>query len=526
MESEKKYLPQTKKFFEQFVEIGSSFKNLNKGNDKMMHSALWYEKFRRAMEDQEDHLILKNAISRIVRRKYALAFSVTPESLFDDLMNELAWADYINLDSLTDEEISKIKTIIDRYLVLLANVKSRIIQKYDAQKIIIGWMASEIDEVLFCRKSQQLLIDYTYLCLKDNIKAVNGVLNEKEVEIQLKLSILTLLYKPDYSYAQFWLVNKLFPDFNNFDSIKAKEIGFHFDNIVGHTEKVFKNPYAKNYLSYIKRHIAPFILIKELPNYEKDLSQVLASPEVLKKKLIALYDVLIKKTREKVWRGTIRALIFILITKISLAFLIELPYDQFLKGSINYLSLMINVLFPPILMFFAGASVQNPPGKNRDIVLQAIDNLIVFEKIDSKPFYIGKRKKSASEVFFNFLYILFNIGIIIGVIYLLRRINFNFVSIGLFFTFISAVSFFSFRIRNIAHELVMQVLRENLLVSVIEFVFVPFILIGKFLSAVITKQNPFTITLDFLIEAPLKTIIKISNSWFRFIKQKKDDIDM
>ena len=72
----------------------------------------------------------------------------------------------------------------------------------------------------------------------------------------------------------------------------------------------------------------------------------------------------------------------------------------------------------------------------------------------------------------------------------------------------------------------MQVFRENMIVSVIEFVFLPFILIGKFLSAVITKSNPFTITLDFLIEAPLKTIIKISNSWFRFIKQKKDDIDM
>jgi hypothetical protein len=61
---------------------------------------------------------------------------------------------------------------------------------------------------------------------------------------------------------------------------------------------------------------------------------------------------------------------------------------------------------------------------------------------------------------------------------------------------------------------------------VVEFVFLPFILIGKYLSAAITKSNPFTITLDYLIEAPLKSIIKISNSWLRFIRQKKDDIDI
>jgi hypothetical protein len=71
----------------------------------------------------------------------------------------------------------------------------------------------------------------------------------------------------------------------------------------------------------------------------------------------------------------------------------------------------------------------------------------------------------------------------------------------------------------------MQVTRENILVSIVEFVFLPFILIGKILSNVITKSNPFTITLDFLIEAPLKSIIKITNSWLRFIRQKKEDLD-
>ena len=525
MENEASYPPEFKNFLAAFTALSSKDKNLNHGNDKVMSSALWYEKFRRALEYQEDHLIFKNAVTRIARRYYALSFSIGTEALFDGLMSELAWADYVNLDGLTDEEVAKIKSILERYLFLIRHAKTKSLDS-ELQKTIFSWMASEIDELLFCRKRQELLIDFAYHCLKDNIKFISGHINHKEVEIQLKLAIFSLVYKPDYSYAQFWLIKKIFPEFENFNQEKAREIGLHYDNILLQIEKVFKNPHAKDYMSYAKRHIAPFILISNLPHYQKNLTSLEHDPEKLKNWLMDIYDNLLFQTKEKVWRGTIRALIFIFFTKISLAFLIEMPFDQLLKGSISYIPLVINICLPPVLMFFAGISMKVPPPKNRLIVTKAISNLLIYEKIDEKPFYVGFRKRSVLDIIFNILYFIFNLAIVFGVIVLLRKIDFNFVSIALFFFFVSAVSFFSFRIRNIALELLMQTNRDNFFVSIIEFVFLPFILIGKYLSAVITKSNPFTITLDFLIEAPLKTILKIANSWMRFIRQKKDDLDL
>lgn len=526
MEKELKYKSETGKFIEEFVKLVVSEKNVKKGNDKVMHSALLYEKFRTAIEYQEDHLIFKNAVSRIIYRQYTLSLSRTVESLFDDLMSELSWADYINLEALTETDVLKIKSVIGRYLVLLDLVQTKSSAKYDAQKTVIGWLACEIDEILFPRARQELLIDFTYFCLKDNLSINPEKILTKEQEIQLKLSILTLIFKPDYAYAEFWLAKILFPDLENFSAEYAKEIGRHFDNIISQTERVFYNKFSKNYLSYAKRYIAPFILIKELPNYQRDLTSIEENPAKLKNLLMLVYDNLLSKTRDKVWRGTIRALIFIFLTKISLAFIIEMPFDQYFNGSIAYFPLMVNIITPPCLMFFAGILVKNPPAKNRDVVANAITNLLEYEKIDSKPFRIGLKRYSSLEKIFNFLYLVFNLGIVTGVIALLIKIGFNFIGILLFFIFISAVSFFAFRIRNIALELMMQPLKENLVVSSIEFVFLPFILIGKFLSAKLTKSNPFTITLDFLIEAPLKSLMKISNSWVRFIKQKKDDIDI
>ena len=525
MEEIQQFPPEMKKFLEEFILPSPNATNLQKGNDRVMSSALWYEKFRRAVEYQEDHLIFKNAIARIAKRRHTFSISPTVEEMFDGIMSELAWADYLNLDSLKDEQVEKIKEIIGRYLEVLKYSRTRSLDA-DITKTVFSWMACEIDELLFGRHNQELLIDFTYSCLKDNLKHYSPNHHPKEQEIQLKLAILTLIFKPDYSYAQFWLIQKMFPDFKNFSLERAREIGFHFDNIVEQVQKIFKNKYSKDYLSYTKKHIAPFILIKELPNHPANLQDLPNDPLKFSNALMNIYDALLKQTQEKVWRGTIRALIFIVLTKISLAFLIEMPYDQYIAGAINYLPLMVNIGLPPILMLFAGLSVKTPPINNRQMIHNAINNLIVYQKIDSKPFYIGLKRKSSLDIFFNSLYIAFNMAIIFAVIALLRKIGFNIVSISLFFIFVSAVSFFAFRIRNIALELMIQTHKDNFIVSVVEFVFLPFILIGKMLSAALTHSNPFTITLDFLIEAPLKSILKIINSWLKFISQKKEDLDI
>lgn len=519
------YSLETQKFIEEFIAL-SNKKNLRFGNEQMMHSALFYEKFRTAVEYQEDHLIFKNAISRIIRRKFALSFSVSAESLYNDLIDELAWADYINPDSLMPEEISKIKQTIHRYIVLLHSVKPSVFKQYDNQKIIISWLAAEIDEILYNHKPQGLLVDFAYESLKNNLRSSTPEFFQRESELQLKLAIKTLIYKPDFSDVQYWVAKKIYPKFNQFTLEEAKGIGLHFDEFLFQIEKIFNSPFRKEYLVYAKKNIAPFLLIKELPNHQNNLEIYKNQPQILHVWLMDIYDSLLIKTQDKVWRGTIRALIFILITKISLAFLIEVPYDRVFEGGVGYFPLMLNILVPPALMFLSGISIVKPSLKNRQIVSGMINNLIFYQRLDDKPFFINPHRKSGLELFFDTLYFLLNLAILTGVVYLLIRIGFNILSIFLFFLFVSAVSFFSFRIRSIALELSVHRNRDNFFVSTIEFLFLPFVLIGKILSAAISKNNPFIITLDFLIEAPLKSIIKLTNFWLKFVRQKKDDIDV
>ena len=73
-------------------------------NDKTINSALVYEKIRVALEYQEEHLVFKNAISRILCRKITLAPNITPKKLLNDLVSELSWANYVNPELLDDEK--------------------------------------------------------------------------------------------------------------------------------------------------------------------------------------------------------------------------------------------------------------------------------------------------------------------------------------------------------------------------------------------------------------------------------------
>jgi ABC-type multidrug transport system fused ATPase/permease subunit len=178
-----------------------------------------------------------------------------------------------------------------------------------------------------------------------------------------------------------------------------------------------------------------------------------------------------------------------------------------------------------MLMLISGTFVKSPPQNNIKMVGSAVKNIIENRRLDDKQITLLRIKKPASYLVFNIFYTLFSAAILTGVIWLLLFLKFNFVSIGLFFFFVSVVSFFSFRIRNIALELAMKRSKDDALTSVLELFFLPFIRIGRAISDRFTAFNPTILILDLLIEAPLKTIIKVVNSWLRFINAKKEELE-
>ena len=496
-------------------------------NDNSSQSAMLYEKIRTALEYQEEHSIFKNAIARIINRKYTLNPTITPKNLALDLISELEWANYLNNETLSKEDYAGIEKIFTRYLTILKYTKSWHFNTLKVKRNIVNWLACEIDEFLNPDSKKELLIKFAYSILKDNINLKGTRITDEDNEIQIKLTIFSLLFKPDLASIQYWIIKKTTPNWSDFSPEEAKHFGSCVDINLNKINKVVRYRYKNNFQKVIKRNIATFILIRELlQNNESNGTYYQNKPDSLHDTLMEIYDKMLLSAKEKIWRGTFRALIFIFITKISLAFILEIPIDRFFSVEIRYLSLVVNISFPPLLMLIAGTFIRTPASKNKRIVSESVDSLIFEGKISDKSYPLVQKTEGSLTSIFNFLYGVFSILILAGTVRLLVYLHFSIISIVLFFFFVSAVSFFSFRIRNIALELVMKPGRDDNLTFILEFLFIPFVRIGKFISDKFADTNPFILALDFLIEAPLKIIMKILDSWFKFLRTKREEIDI
>jgi hypothetical protein len=110
------------------------------------------------------------------------------------------------------------------------------------------------------------------------------------------------------------------------------------------------------------------------------------------------------------------------------------------------------------------------------------------------------------------------------VVWLLGKLNFSWISIIIFMFFLAFVSFFTIRIRKSTKELIVIEPKESIFSLFSDFFYVPVIAVGKWLSEKFSKVNVFVFVLDFIIEAPFKMFVEITEEWTRYVKERKDEI--
>ena len=66
--------------------------------------------------------------------------------------------------------------------------------------------------------------------------------------------------------------------------------------------------------------------------------------------------------------------------------------------------------------------------------------------------------------------------------------------------------------------------KEGLFLRLLDKLSLPFLNLGFWLSKSLAKLNVLMIVMDFMIEAPLKSIIRVFEEWLNFIKEKKREV--
>ncbi|HYC34279.1 MAG TPA: hypothetical protein VEC13_00950 [Candidatus Paceibacterota bacterium] len=262
-------------------------------------------------------------------------------------------------------------------------------------------------------------------------------------------------------------------------------------------------------------------LIREYAHQYAGASDIFADKHQAAESMKHFLEHTYKKESEYVRKNGIRAVIYLLFTKMILAILFEIPIDLWLIGKIAFVSLAINIIFHPLLLLFI---TRRPLGFSADNTEKATAKALGIIDGHVNPIYVKVRKKTPYELAYFLLYGLLyavTFGIIIGA---LHALDFNPVSMILFLVFLALVSYFGVRIRSHALRYKVSTGKEKILSMLGNLFMLPIVRMGRYLSTKFSTINALVFIMDFIIETPFKLMLKVFNDFLYFLRDKREDV--
>ena len=500
--------------------------------------SFYYEKIRNTVDYKEEHLLRKNAIERILRRQILIEGTfrindLNSEEISKHLLTELIRAAYLPNNTIPETKIPEIGLVIQKYLNLKNEVIKRKNLNYNEKSNLGSWilslLASDIEGRVGGSQVDKVIIDYMYDALVKNIKFPEDSPHQEDNEIQIYVGIYRNFMKFDREMINFLLFKFFNSDWQNPSEDQVKKIALHIEKIQEEIDKQVEHPLLKQYNRIISRYTVYFTIVKDVISddpqgiYESFKKDPKAFARKIKQKCASRYQ----SSKKKLWRAAIRSILYIFITKSILVVLLEVPATKFFDQELDFFALGVNVAFPAVLLFLIVLFTKMPGEDNSKKIIEGVEEIIFNEKQREEPFRLRAPAKRRSRLNFVFT-ILYTATFFVSfgiVIWVLGKMNFNFVSIVIFLFFLAFVSFFSIRIRKNSKDLLIVPPRENIFSLLSDFFYVPIVLVGKWLSEKFSRVNVFVFILDFVIEAPFKVLVEVTEEWTKYIKERKDDIN-
>ncbi len=518
-------------------------KNWEEGVPKLSHSvnkisvsqtvsflAFLYEKMRNAVEFREEHLIRRATIERIIKRRMLL--NENGRDISELLIKELLWARYYENNTIGVEKIAQIQAIIDKYFFIRNEIGAgrggREQEKINS--FILQVMSCEIEENLSPNPRREAFTNFVYQLIRHRIVPFDD--DSLTRDIQVYIAVERTFSHSDDSLIRYELLKLMLPDITQVSWKTADKILPKLYDVYLDIEKNLYHPLSDKFRNFVKKQIPPYLILLDVFNQNKvPLESILSDEEKLKNRVDSSCRRRYEETKDRLRRTGIRSFIYIVLTKVVFAFILEVPYDLYVMKSISYMPIIINVVFPPALMAAILLTVTVPGDENTRKIFQLIKEIVSVDPqssdIAKNAAVLGKKIKPRSPFFtamFSALYIFTYLLSFGSIVYILTQLKFNPVSQGIFIFFVTLVTFFAFKVINITQEYLV-VDREGPLTPVFDLFFLPVMRVGQWLSGeVLTKFNFLMFIFDFIIEMPLKAIVEVIDEWVHFVRLKKEEI--
>ncbi len=475
-----------------------------------------YEQLRNAAENTEEHLLLQGAVWRFYKQLFIAHNETILRDSGMELATELTFAGYIPNDSLTRDQIDAISESATRHFQLFENIRQEKLASLDlAMKWTLSTLAIEVANIIYRDYYDEAYVAFAYDYFEKLASPKNiSVKDDEEYRAALYTAIHRALLKADDTQLRSRLLERY--------EVKsdANEIKDYVD-FNRQIDKLLTSSLVEKLYRIVNRQGAPLRIIRQMIKSDPDFIKKLSNREVF----LEEFEKNVKKESssimKRVDRAIVRSVIFLIVTKVLIGVAIEVPYDIWANGEIAWIPLLINLLFPPVYMVMLRLTLTPPGFANTQALVYAVDSILYG---DDKKIYAHKIKEKRYSSSFSIIYAILSLSVVAVVTWLLLLLDFSVVHIIIFFVFISAASFLGFRLSRLVRELEITRSASNGLTFIRDVIYLPFVVIGQWMSDKYSRMNIVTIILDLLIEMPMKTILRTIRQWCAFMDDRKDNI--
>ncbi len=508
------------------AELSEKEEDVIKVSDTVSAAASVYETVRNTLEYDEEHLLRRNAIRRILKR---CLVEGSQAHMAGTLVKELIWARYLPNDRVPTKVIEKVELILEKYSVLFGILESETSQGQQGYDWLLDVASVEMEYLLVPPSIDEALASFAYQELKRRVDWQTHSFPEADRDLQLYIAIHRSVLNSNPATLRYRLLTLYYPHWRKAkkDDLVVKEIMMHLPKVIDSIQKQIEHPAQEDVYRFIRRHAIIFHLLCDIAR---------DNPETFTASLVSgdidSIDVAITKAaqaryslfRSRLTRTVMRAAFFLLLTKSILAFFVEYPYEVFMLQTTNFFPLTVNILFPPILLSLISLTIRIPKTQNTARILEELH--AIFGTGDEFSIVFKRRRAWGGALWwiFNGLYLLILVLMIWLIVSTLRTFHFNGLSIFFFIFFLSLVAYFGLRIRNTRRELVVIDMSRGMFGTLMDVLFLPIIRAGRWVALRAPRVNIFLFFFDFIIEAPFKAAIGIVESWLGFLREKREEI--
>lgn len=475
-----------------------------------------YEQLRRAAESVEEQLLLQRAIRRFYKRSVAFSSGKEPSGVGSELVLDLTHAGYLANESVSDQTAKHITKLTQQYVKIYHELGKARVPRDLRLNWVLEILSVETEAILnprYERSALAYMAHRHYLELFPREKLVSSSEEDADYAFCLYIAVHQALLKSDLATVRHDLIRVY--------RQTPKDIAA-FAEFNRSVDQAFSSRLTQRLRQAVNRYGAPFRIVRAMSETRTDLPELLSNRAAFLDAYRYQIGKEYRSLAKRLGRGIRRSIVFVFVTKISVGLAIEIPYDIIVLGGVSALPLTANLLFPPLYMASFKLSLRIPSAANAAALQEYIDQAFYGGgKPAARAVRVGGRSISPlAKIMYSLLFAI-PLGLMV---YLLALLHFTVVQGIIFFVFLSTASFLGFRLTRLSRELELVPRQTRFSGAVRDFFYLPFVVMGQWISSRYARLNLVGYILDMLVELPLKTALRLVRQWVRFLNEKHEEI--